>query len=54
MLEFYLNLIEKVKFGFLLSSMRIFPESTGTKNPNLTAFTSEILKTIMDQRGTPK
>ena len=31
-LEFILNSIEKVKPGFLLSSMSIFSESNGTKS----------------------
>ena len=31
-LEFILNLIEKVKPGFLLSSMCMFPEMNGTKS----------------------
>ena len=30
-LEFILNSIEKVKPGFLLSSMSVFPESKGIK-----------------------
>ena len=31
-LEFILNAIEKVKLGFLLSSMCMSPESNGTKS----------------------
>ena len=31
-LEFILNSIEKVKLGFLLSLMCMFPESNGTKS----------------------
>ena len=48
-----LNSIEKIKLGFLLFFMCIFPESNGTKL-YLTVFTSEIqafLQTRMDQRG---
>ena len=42
-LEFILNLIEKVKPGFLLSSTCMFPELNRTgQNPNLTAFTAKI------------
>ena len=37
-LEFIINLIEKVKPGFLLSSMCMFPKSN-RKNPNLTGLT---------------
>ena len=45
MLEVIPNSREKVKPGFLLSSMCIFPESKRQdkrQNPNLTAFTSKI------------
>ena len=40
-LKFILNLKEKVKPGFLLSSMCMFPELNG-QNPNLAVFTSKI------------
>ena len=40
-LEFILNSIEKVKPGFLHSSMCMYPESKG-QNPYLTVLTSKI------------
>ena len=54
-LEFILNLIEKVKPGLLLSSMCMFPESNGTKFEynSFHLQNSGILQTRIDQKGDP-
>ena len=54
-LEFILNLIEKVKHGFLLSSMCMFLESNQTNSSSHSFYlqNSGILRTRIDQRGDP-
>ena len=50
-----LNSIKKVKIGSLLSLMRMFPESNGTKfwSHSFHLQNSGILRNIMDQKGDP-
>ena len=54
-LKFILNLIEKVKPGFLLFSMCLLPESNGTKFQSHSFHLENpgILHARMDQRGDP-